>query len=69
MATRQGGRVTERLPALMDCTQIQQELGVKRAFAEALMRGCPKITVEGVRKVYVKRTDVLRELERRQVAA
>ena len=48
------------LPQLLDCRGIQDELGVKRASAEAIMRQLPKILVPGLRKVYVRRDDVLR---------
>lgn len=56
------------LPALVDCKQLMDELGVKRNVAEAIMRALPKVTVEGVRKVYVRRADVARYLEERTAA-
>ena len=45
------------------------ELGVKRAAAEAIMRQLPKIRLDGVRKVYVQKADVERYLSERQAAA
>lgn len=53
----------------MDCAAIMRELGVKRAMAESIMRAIPKVRSEDVRKIYVKRTDVLAEVNRRMVAA
>jgi hypothetical protein len=62
------------LPQLLDCKGIQRELGVTRAAAEAIMRRLDIIEIEGLRKVYVRRSDVLAYLEARtfskdQVAA
>jgi hypothetical protein len=57
------------LPALIDCRGIMDELGVKRAAAEAIMRQLPKIRLDGVRKVYVQKADVERYLSERQAAA
>jgi hypothetical protein len=51
------------LPQLLDCKGLQTELGVTRAAAEALMRCVPIVTIEGLRKVYVKRDDAARYLE------
>ena len=51
---------TPRLPALLDCRGIQDELGVKRATAEAIMRRLPKVRVPEHRKVFVRRADLLR---------
>ena len=53
-----------RLPALMDCKMIQEELGVKRATAEAIMRAVPSVEIPGVRKNHVRRDDVLAFLDR-----
>lgn len=55
------------LPKLLDCRGVMDETGVKRAVAESLMREIPKVRVG--RRVFVKRDDVLRELERRTIAA
>ena len=57
------GRVDMRaeLPRLMSCRQIEEELGVTRAAAEAVMRRLEKIRFPGSRRVYVRRAD-LREL-------
>jgi hypothetical protein len=56
--------VTERLPELLDAKGLQGELGVTRAAAEAVMRQVPTVQVPGLRKVYVRRPDVERLLER-----
>jgi hypothetical protein len=55
--------VNEPLPELLDAKALQAELGVTRAAAEALMRRLPTVTIEGLRKVYVRRSDVARYLE------
>lgn len=52
----------EPLPKLLDCAGLQRELGVKRTAAEAIMRALPKQTIPGVRKVYVRVSDVRRLL-------
>jgi hypothetical protein len=57
--------VSERLPELLDAKALQAELGVTRAAAEALMRKVPTVTIEDLRKVYVRRDDVARYLEQR----
>ena len=51
------------LPALLDAKQLRTELGVTRAAAEAIMRQLPVVQIEGLRKVYVRRSDVARYLE------
>jgi hypothetical protein len=48
---------------LIDQRGIVDELGVTRAAAEKIMRLIPKVHVAGLRKVYVRRDDVLRLLE------
>jgi hypothetical protein len=60
--------VTDRLPELLDAKALQRELGVTRAAAEALMRKLPTVTIEGLRKVYVRRDDVARYLKQRTFA-
>ena len=55
----------EQLPALLDASHLAAELGVTRAAAEAVMRRLPVVQFEGLRKVYVRRDDVLQELEAR----
>jgi hypothetical protein len=60
--------VNEPLPKLLDAKALQAELGVTRAAAEALMRRLPTVTIEGLRKVYVRRSDVARYLEQRTFA-
>lgn len=56
------------LPKLIDCRGLMDELGVKRNVAEKIMRAVPKVTVDGVRKTYVRRADVARYLEERTAA-
>lgn len=46
------------LPQLLDCRALMAELGVKRATAEAIMRQVPKVEIDGLRKLFVKRSDV-----------
>ena len=57
------------LPQLLDCRGIKDELGVTRAAAEAIMRQLPKVVVPGLRKVYVRREDVLRLVDQSTMAA
>ena len=57
--------MSERLPELLDARKLQAELGVTRAGAEAIMRRLPVVEIEGLRKVYVRRDDVVRYLEER----
>jgi hypothetical protein len=57
--------VSEPLPQLLDAKRLQAELGVTRAAAEAIMRRLPVVSIEGLRKTYVRRDDVLRYLEER----
>lgn len=57
------------LPQLIDCAGIQSELGVTEHAALAIMRQLPKVTIPGVRKVYVKRSDLLRLIDESTVAA
>jgi hypothetical protein len=60
--------VTDRLPELLDAKALQAELGVTRAAAEGVMRNLPTVQIEGLRKVYVRRSDVARYLESRTFA-
>ena len=55
--------MTEPLPGLLDCKALQAELGVTRAAAERIMRQLPLVEPPGLRKVYVRRDDVLRALD------
>ena len=57
--------MSEPLPELLDAKQLTTELGVTRAAAEAIMRQLPVVQIEGLRKTYVRRGDVLRLLEER----
>ena len=52
-----------RLPELVSCRQIQEELSVTRAAAEAVMRQLDKIRFSGSRRVYVRRADVHQLIE------
>jgi hypothetical protein len=56
--------VTEPLPGLLDAKALQAELGITRAAVEAIMRQLPIVTIEGLRKVYVRRSDVLELIEK-----
>jgi hypothetical protein len=60
--------VSDRLPELLDAKTLQAELGVTRAAAEAVMRNLPVVQIDGLRKVYVRRGDVVRYLEARTFA-
>ena len=53
------------LPELLDAKALQAELGVSRAAAEAIMRRVPIVKVEGLRKTFVRRSDVAAYLEAR----
>ena len=53
------------MPELLDCKALRAELGVSRAAAEAIMRHVPIVQIEDLRKVFVKRCDVVRYLEAR----
>ena len=57
--------MTDRLPELLDAKALRAELGITRAAAEAIMRKVPHLEIEGLRKVYVRREDVLRYLNER----
>jgi hypothetical protein len=48
---------------LLDCKGIQRELGVNRSSAEAIMRKLPKVQIDGIKKVWVRRADLLALLE------
>jgi hypothetical protein len=57
--------LSEPLPELLDAKHLTAELGVTRAAAEAIMRQLPVVQFEGLRKVYVRRSDVANLLEER----
>jgi hypothetical protein len=44
---------------------LAAELDVTRAAAEAIMRRLPVVSIEGLRKTYVRRADVCRYLDER----
>jgi hypothetical protein len=52
-----------RLPQLLDQRALSEELNVTSAAAEKIMRQVPKVHFPGLRKVYVKRDDVIRVIE------
>ena len=60
--------MAERLPQLLDCKGLRAELGVSRAAAEAIMRQLPKVQVPGLRKTFVKRSDVAKLLAESEAA-
>jgi hypothetical protein len=60
--------VSDRLPELLDAKALRLELGVRRAAAEAVMRRLPVVSIEGLRKTYVRRSDVAAYLESRTFA-
>ena len=60
--------MTDRLPELLDCKALRDELGISRAAAEAIMRHLPVVQIDGLRKVYVRRGDVARYLDSRTFA-
>ena len=55
--------MSERLPQLLDAKALQAELCVTRATAEAIMRRLPIVQPDCVRKVFVKRADVVAYIE------
>ena len=57
--------MSEPLPELLDAKHLAAELGVTRAAAEAIMRNLPVVSIEGLRKVYVRREDVRRYVDAR----
>ena len=60
--------MSDRLPELLDVKALRCELGVTRAAAEAIMRRLPVVQIEGLRKTYVRRSDVAAYLEARTFA-
>jgi hypothetical protein len=57
--------MSEPLPELLDAKRLQRELGVTRAVAEKLMRQLPVVQFSGIRKVFVRRSDVERLIAER----
>lgn len=51
------------LAGLYDCARLARDLGISRAAAEKIMRDLPKQHVPGLRKVYVRGSDVQRLLD------
>lgn len=56
--------MTAPLPKLLDCRAIMAETGLKRCGAEAVIRACPVVVLPGLRRIYVRRSDVEALLER-----
>jgi hypothetical protein len=56
--------LSEPLPQLLDVKHLAAELGITRAAAEKMMQSLPIVQVPGLRKVYVRRSDVESLLER-----
>lgn len=56
--------MSEQLPELLDCKHLADELGVTRAAAEAIMRQLTIVKLPDLRKVYVRRSDVMALLDR-----
>jgi len=52
------------LPTLLDCKALMDELGVKRATAERIMRAVPAVKMPDLRKTFVRRSDVIAYLDR-----
>jgi hypothetical protein len=57
------------LKGLYDVARLSRELGVTRAAAEAIMRELDKQRIPGLRKVYVRGSDVQRKLDEHLEAA
>ena len=55
--------MSDPLPELLDAKRLQAELNITRAAAEAIMRLLPVVQIEGLRKTYVRRSDVAAYLE------
>jgi hypothetical protein len=55
--------MSDPLPRLLDARHLAAELGITRAAAEKIMQALPIVQVPGLRKVYVRRSDVERLLE------
>jgi hypothetical protein len=56
--------MNEPLPELLDAKALQRELGVTRAAAEKIMQALPIVQITGLRKVFVRRSDVEQLLQR-----
>lgn len=56
--------VERPLPRLVDRAGLMEELGVSRAVAEAIFRLLPTVHVPGVRRVWVRASDVERMVEK-----
>jgi hypothetical protein len=57
--------VSEPLPELLDAKRLQRELGVTRTVAEKLMRQLPVVQFAGIRKIFVRRSNVERLIAER----
>jgi hypothetical protein len=56
--------MSDPLPQLLDAKHLAGELGISRAAAEKIMQSLPIVQVPGLRKVYVRRSDVEALLKR-----
>jgi len=56
--------VSDPLPKLLDAKHLASELDITRAAAEKIMQSLPIVQVPGLRKVYVRRSDVEALLKR-----
>ncbi len=57
--------MSDPLPKLLDAKHLAGELGVTRAAAEKIMRRLPVVSIEVLRKTYVRRDDVAAYLDER----
>jgi hypothetical protein len=55
--------MSDPLPQLLDCRALRTELGISRSAAEAIMRRLPIVQIAGLRKTFVRRSDVAAYLE------
>jgi hypothetical protein len=55
--------MSDQLPKLLDAKHLAAELGVTRAATEKIMQSLPIVQVPGLRKTYVRRSDVERLLK------
>jgi len=55
--------MSDPLPKLLDAKHLAGELGVTRAAAEKIMRRLPVVSIEVLRKTYVRRDDVAAYLD------
>lgn len=56
-------RKLEPLPALMTARQVQAESGLPAATCRTLMQHCELVRPPGVRRVFVRRDEIMRLVE------